>query len=276
MSQTTPPVDGGPEALPGLEHLAPKSRLEEQRSFGALVVPSAVGLSEVDFGEVSQAMIDAADPKKLRGSLIDVKPSKTGNNVSYFDPIQHKRIHLALTPREYGFVMRSVSAFGDQAVANTLTSKEGLVTNQDEVDAKAARSGIHQVGGRMELMQRHLDESLLPDRERLERFSEYARHHWYSRRKEVDMRIELTWIRDHIFGNMFTALRYQRGWNDEQERKARLAVDWRLFFMRKENKHVANWHEMLDLAHDYSGNKIALFRDRIHEAKKYKRVNQPR
>ncbi len=117
-------------------------------------------------------------------------------------------------------------------------------------------------------METYLQNSLLREDARLKRLDEAAKNRGFWRMTEGEMRIELSWVLESVFGNMLTAIRYQRQWSPDQENLAMRAIEKRLFFERQRNQHIRNWRDMFALNIEYLGNKQALFKDRIWQAEK--------
>lgn len=241
--------------------------LGPQIPFGKLAVPERMGMDPEAYGDITLAMIEHMTPGKLRPDLIGL-PRDSRYSVGYRDGGSGDYIRIALTPIEYKKMPRNVSKLAEIAITTTQAARpyrEEFDTDQ----AAAKRAGVHAIESKLPRMISYVSETLEPDLDRLTRFDEYARNRNLRRTKGVDMLIELEWIRSHIFEDTFIALRNQRDWSAEQERFARRTLDKKLFLEPDLSQRTLNWQEMLGFEKEYWGHKLALFKTRIWESKKY-------
>lgn len=241
--------------------------LDIQKNFKSLIQPQVWGLDVNNYLGLSGQELEMVSPTVMRDSLIDVQPRSRGA-VSFREAITNKPLWIALNPIEYGHVSRSVSALGSSAVNKTLVARSGAGYDPKH-DEIAERSGVHQVERKMDKMTVYVRESLEPETARISRFEEYARHSWMRRGKGINGYAEMAWIQQQIFDNMLAVVGRQRGWDQEQTELAKRALEYRLFFAGDGNQRVHNWQGALALAKEYNLAKTALYKDRIHQSKRY-------
>lgn len=240
-----------------------------QRNFAGYVTPEMWGLEEANYTDITPRMVELVTPDRLRESLIDVVPGSQGA-VSFRAAERRQPLWIALNPVEYGHISRSVGALGSSAVNQTLASRAGSA-NLSYHQPKATRAAVHVVERKRQKMETYLEDTLLPETVRLEKFIEYSTHPQFRRKKGIDMHVELGWIQEAIFENMLSVVGRQRDWTKQQEDLAKRSLQWRLFFDRDNNQHLGNWQGMLKFALEYEQVKTALYKDRIYQSKQYVR-----
>jgi len=260
----------GESPFPGMANLpGPVRDLKSRNSFERAATPEYWGLDQANYADLDQQAVDLAAPSELEPSIIGV-PRGSHFESSYSPANTRGTLSVALTPVEFGRVTRSVPALGRAVASRTLSGRPARADFVSDQQA-ATRSGTHALREKLRVMQTY-SQTLASDADRLASFTqaakpggEYGRAHM----PEAEMRMEMTWIQQHIFGDMFLAMRSQRRWTPEQEDVMRRAVDWRLFFDRERNQHLTNWYDMLRLASTYVGHKRGLFAEKIFQARKY-------
>lgn len=256
----------GQGALPGMEH-PDKFRLDSQVSFAWIMNPEQWSMNPADYSDITPQMTELMTPDNLRPSLIDVS-ADSPCAVGYEVGLTRDFTRVALTPTEYGLISRNVGKLGEASVNKTLASRP-MTPDFIGDELAAQRSGAHTIKGYIERMETYVGSTLEVDIERLKSFEEYVGHKNLRRSKGINMRTDIEWIREHIFGDTFVALRRQRNWTPEQEDFARRSLDKRLVLDRNYNRHINNWEEMLEFEQEYWGHKWALFKSKIWEAKQY-------
>jgi hypothetical protein len=265
MSPNRPDI--GEVQLPGMADITqPVRDLSSRNAFARAVTPEYWGLDSSQYVDIDSHMLDLAAPANLRESLIDV-PKGSQFAVSYIPGQESRPVFIALTPTEYSLVVRHVPALAMAAISHTLASRRGRKNYTTDIKA-ATRSGVYALENRKKAMETYLRDTLERDTALLNRLAEAAKHPGYWRMPESDMRIGLSWVLESVFGDMLTAIRYQRQWTPEQESLAKRTIEKRLFFERQRNQHIQNWRDMFSLDLEYIGNKEALFKDRIWKAGK--------
>ena len=258
----------GQDSLPGIADAVPIHRdLDSRNSFARMATPDYWGLDPVKYGDITPTMIDRMSPDYIRPSLIDVH-ADSECAVSYIDDITGQKVNIAVTPHEYGILARNIAKLGEASVNQTLAARPSM-PNFAIHDAAAERSGVHTLEGYVTRMQEYADGTLNADIQKLRRFKEAADHPGLGRGKEIDMRLDMQWVMDHIIGDTLLALRRQRNWTPEQADLASRSLQARLFFDRAGNKHLSNWREMIIFELEYTSHKLALFKDRTRQAKSY-------
>jgi hypothetical protein len=209
-------------------------------------------------------MLDLAAPVKLRVSLIGV-PRDSLFAVSYIPKNESKSVNITLTPTEYGLIIRDIPSLAKTAISNTLISRPARRDFTRDVDA-ARRAKVHALTGKKASMDTYLRGPLQNEEGLLRKFTEAAKCPDLWIMLEGEMREELGWILESVFGCMLTAIRYQRDWTPVEEDTAKRAIMKRLFFERQRGRHIQNWQGMLGLSLEYLSHRQALFGDRIAKA----------
>lgn len=250
--------------LSGMER--PQFDLGDQQTFAHIAQPEFWGIIPYNLSEDNRHMMDLVSSGNLEPSLIGVGPDASCS-VGYRDGY-NQFIRVALTPAEYGLISRNAEKVGEASVNKTLASRPPR--SAFELDAEAAeRSGVHTLKNYVVNMERYIKNTLEPDRNRLARIQEYVSHPQLRRQRGDNLRINMGWVREHIFGDTFVALRRQRNWTPDQEALARKSLDARLFLDRDNNRHLRNWADMLAFEDTYWGHKWAVFKSKTAEAKHY-------
>lgn len=263
------PLDGIPVDLVPPPILPESKNLTARNAFSRLATPEYWGLDLARYADITPKMIDRADPPKFRKDLIDT-PVDRGFAAGFL-PLDEPYTRVALTPTEYGMITRSPKHLGKATVGRALAKQIDETPSMVDRD-RASRHGQHLLEAMLKGMQAYVD-TLDSDTAMLQRFREAATYHWYSRGQEATLRTDMQWIHDRMFGNMFAALRYQRGWTPEKEDLARRALEMRLFFRRSHNMHTLEWVKLFDLNLEHTGYKKGLFGDRIVKTKQI--IEQP-
>lgn len=241
--------------------------LGHQQSFaGALSNPVDWGVQPHFLEEYDRYKMSLMAPERIAATLIDVQPGAP-SSVSY-QAADGVRRCIALTPAEYSFISRSPQAIGEAVMNKTLAARPSREDFAPDIEA-AHRSQAHTAIGYIEKMDVYIEQTLNPDRERLQRFQEYVQNPQLRRLRGDNLKKELEWVRSHIFEDMLVAMRQQRKWSPEQEQMARDSLNDRLFLDRKNNAYLSNWLAMLQLAESYTGHKWALFKTKQHELKDF-------
>jgi hypothetical protein len=243
----------------------PERNLSSLNSFARAATPEYWGLDPGDYADITPHMLELVETSNLHKSLIGV-PKVSQFSVGYLPGLESRPVFIALTPTEYSLIARYVPGLATAAVSQTLKSRRIMKNNIVDTNA-AKRSGVHALEGRQAAMETYLKNSIQRDQVLLEKFAEAAKNPSRWRMRESEMRVQLGWVMESVFGDMFTTIRYQRQWSPGQEDLARRAVERRLFFERQRNQHLQYWRDMFSLNLEYSGNKQALFLDRIWQTK---------
>lgn len=90
------------------------------------------------------------------------------------------------------------------------------------------------------------------------------------------MRVQLTYLREYVFGELFAALGHQRGWEPDQATLAKRALEATIFLDRNDNRHIGNFKRLLELCMNWNGHKLALTRTQLWQVRRYVRENQPK
>lgn len=268
-------IDVGIERQPAL---ARAETFRTQLSLSKVLTHEYQGLDLADFTEIGQAEIDAADPFKLRTGLIgsSVKDHPHAIRFDSFDAQTNRayRETIALSAAEDDRVMRTDDPANYARRAYNSAMKQAVLLGDEKARVKAEGNALESVVSKHDRMAEYIDGTLRPEITRLTRFDEYARNFEKRRLQGRNFDIELTWLRQVIFGDMLTVIGTGREWSDQQRRVAGLAVDWRIFFDPQSRNRIRNFNAMNKLALEYYGLKLALFSDRKARASRYIRQQQ--
>ena len=250
----------GQEAFEGMQ---PPRDLGSLNAFARAATPEYWGMTVDHYHDVTGIMLRAAAPEKLRPNLIDVR-QRAPLTVAYEDEQTGRYRYVPLLPEEYTLVPRTMSAgrYGEVVVAQTLAGKGSLRYADDELRSRGDEHGNDAIRAKLEKIEAYLADTLVPRSELLARLQEAAAHPGFWRMKEGDMRMAMEQVRSFMIPDALRVIGNARQWSKDQAKMASRAVEYRLFFDRKRNQHIANWQGMLGLLQDYQQEKINLFADR--------------
>ncbi len=261
MTRTTQLI--GQEVLEGMAPPQPERDLNSRNAFARAATPEYWGLNEADYQDVTGIMISAAAPEKFRADLIAVG-RKVPFSVSYTDEQTGRYRNVPLLPEEYTLIPRTMSVrrYGEVPVARTLAGKSSMLRSAEDLRDRAEQHSIEAIQAKFVSVDTYLRETLQPGKDRIERLLEAATNPGFWRMREGDMRMSMEQVRTFMIPDVLRVIGTARNWTDSQAKMAAKAVDYRLFFDRRRNRHIANWRGMLGLLQEYQQEKINLFGDR--------------
>lgn len=166
--------------------------------------------------------------------------------------------NIGLNAYEYGIIVRSPVGLGRSAVSRVL----GVNEIDDERIAATKRGRRHYFEVKFPLMQEH-ESKMTAGRIEIKDLLKEAKKPGYAHKNEA-------WMKEHLsaawqeFQTILDVAHLQRGWDDDKRKRAEAALLSRLT-QGSQRDRVKNWLEMLHLADDYLGARIALFTDRISQ-----------
>lgn len=271
MSRPHGHESGGDVELPGLERLP---------GLVHLLTPEAAGINPAEYEAITPEMVAQAEPSKLRESLIfgvKHRPSDEDRSVVWFDGAnergQRVTTWLALNPEDYNGVARNVAALGRTALNKTLEKYPKNERITDEVQAKARRSAIHTVTGKLAVL--GVREAVLSERlDVIKKFQEMAkpRNRNLNRGPAVPGLFK-NLMRD-IVDDMVIAVANEREYPEASVELMRRTIDKRLYIAGTKTDRANYFAGLLDLAGDYYGYIDALYKTRIYESNKYIQTRQ--
>src|SRR5690606_26706957 len=190
-------------------------------------------------------------------------------------------VSVALTPEEYNVTSTSIKKLADRAYNRVLVSRDKklqeatgdpLVKARNEEDERAAyRGAMRPVLESRAAMQDLLDTKVLPKIDLIERFIEMTqgRNPNLSRGTRETVSKRFNELRTTVFDDMLDVIGLQREWSPDMTERAKCIIQKRLYISGSKAHRVANFKDMLALAHDYYGYKRALILTRISEADRY-------
>lgn len=269
------PGQGSLESMP---ERGPSPSFDVPRlTFAQMATPEFVRLPANLAEQVSPETIAAAEPAKLRTSLIDdghnLRPARMDESASpfvvdYYDRVTHRRVKVALNPFEADVIMRTEDpAVLGGAGARKAVKKVAGLDKMARGHSKAQRASVEVVEQKRKAMANYIERTLRPGLDDLRAIAEKAEHPNLARKGSSGSRMDLTWVRMGHINNMLDVIGLQRAWSDDQLQQARSATDWRLFHDRAKNRHLDNWKDMLGLLVDYQSHRLNVFQDREYRAR---------
>jgi hypothetical protein len=244
----------GFESRPGLVHV---------------LTPEYMGLDPAEFADITPPLIELASPQNLRPSLIDVNPN--GRSTVGYRPAGlpgYRQIWLAVTPVEFNATARHVEMLGKTALNKTLENHTREEQRTDEVQAKAKRASVHAVESKLGSIETHIIDTSRRLR-LISSFLEMTQYPNLARGTVRTVRERFTALRDDVIDDMVLAIGNQREWTEAQSELAKRTIVKRTYLAEPRNERYHNFIEMLGLANEYNGHKLALFLSRRYDARKY-------
>lgn len=254
-----------------------------------ILTPEFHGLDQADFADIPDEVVARATADELSSSLYwqyirkgeRLKPEISA--FSYRTP-EGDYVSVALTPAEYDTASESVVKLAQRIFNKVLAQRDkALQQETDDTSARARsdedirvakRGSVRAVMDQQAGMEALLQESVLPKIDLIEKFIEMTRGHnpnlARGSRQAVSKRFDE--LRTTVFDDMLDAIALQRGWNGDMTERAKRIIQKRLYMSGQVRERIANFTEMLDLAHDYYGYKRALLLTKIEDAKRYQRA----
>lgn len=256
-----------------------------------VLTPEFHGLDESYFEDIPDEVVARASAAELQSSLFwqyvrkDRREKPEISAFSYQTP-EGNIMSVALTPAEYDMASESVDKLAQRRINKVLTQRDAKLrqatgdetarARRDEDIRVARRGGMRAAMDRQAKMEHLLEEQILPKIELIEKFIEMTegRNANLSRGSEKTVSKRYEELRTTIFDDMLDAVALQKGWDQDFTTRAKKIIQKRLYISGTVTERVANFGEMLTLAHDYYGYKRALMLTKIQEARKYQRNNQ--
>lgn len=217
-------------------------------AFGGFVKPEMYDVfGDYDLGSVTQAEIDWMKPETLGKYL--------------FEPGRDAKFTVdgvALNATEHGIVARSPFKLAEKAEEQTLKDKD---LNDEEL-AKAARSQVHALEGKLDAMTGHRAK-LAEQRAMVKELAGEAKKPGYAHKTEERMK-ELTSAVWNELTNVLDVVHIQREWTDDKRKKAETALIHHLT-QGSQRLRVNHWQAMIGLTDGYLGARTNLFNNRIRQ-----------
>jgi hypothetical protein len=255
-----------------------------------ILTPEFHGLDQADFDDIPDEVVARATADELRPSLYwqyvrkgeRLKPEVSA--FSYRTP-EGEYVSVALTPAEYDSASESADKLAQRVFNKVLTQRdEALKKETDDMSARARsdedirvakRGSVRAVMDQQAGMEALLQNGVLPKIDLIEKFIEMTRGNnpnlARGSRQAVSKRFDE--LRTAVFDDMLDAIALQRGWNGVMTERAKRIIQKRLYMSGHVRERIANFTEMLALAHDYYGYKRALLLTKIEDAKRYQRAH---
>ncbi len=240
-------------------------------SISEALKPEYWNMQELNF-EVDSNNLEFADAEKFASNLYDLKPrqAKKFSLVYYkdhIDPRQQEPVSVVLIPEEYNMLLRSRSpkALSEIAMSRTIAANDYPSIDNDQ--AKALRSGRYALNNKLAVMETYRDKTILNDVRILDRLLEATKYPNLLRGKQINMLTDMSWAMDHILGNMFEALRYQKKWSNEQEELAKKTTYRRIFFEGSDTTRIKYFNDLLKVNKNWLVRKKYLIDERTNSIK---------
>lgn len=252
----------------------PKKKRATSVAFSTMATPAFWALDGARYNDISPRMLELTNTERLGNFLIDVSRKSINGTTDFsvsYRPDSRRGIRwtsIALTSQEYGLIVHDAPNLANRATSRTQDLHAERGENSFNSLPIAERSAMHQLEAKLESMTAYKDGILEKDLEYLRKFRRGAEHPGRYMGHISEIRTKGDWIlKDIVLGRMLEAIRYQRDWREEQMDLATRSMERRLFFERSRNAHIGYWRRVLDLSIEYTGNKNALFNDRIYQTR---------
>jgi len=247
----------GQEELPALVHI---------------LTPEYLGIRAEEYDDITPDMIKWATAEHFRPALINPQTDRP-NTATYKPAGEPGYARIALTPEEFIMIPHSLAMLGNRAYSGTLKARPQRAHFSADV-AAAERARVHAAESKLAKMQPYFDNVLSHRVEVTEKFIEMTQYPNLNRGNRETVRMRFNGLQLHVLGDMFTAIRVQKDWTEEQADLALRSFVKRIALDPVASRRPANLREILGLAHEYYGHKRALFATKIWETKKFIRDNQ--
>jgi len=246
--------------------------LELRPSIAQLLAPESAGIDPADYTDITEAMMQIADPALLQKSLIGVK--RDGRSVVWYKPQPHgSYVNLAVNPEDYNHTARSVSQLSRAVVNRTLETYPIAVRFNRDKQAAAERSGLHAVEAKLPFIKSRLDQ-LAHQRELLEVVSEMAEPDNLNMRRGYVARDAFNELMSDVIASMVNAVGNHREYVSEEMDRARRSIQARLFlFPDSVGQRQEYLRQLAGLGTEYYGHLVIMYATRRYEAEKFLRDN---
>jgi len=287
-----PDEEREPGALFARDELRDPAQVEREKPTALvhILTPEFHGLNPDEFADIPEEVVARASAAELQPNLFWAYVRRADRKEPEVSAFSYKSadggvISVGLTPEEYDTASESVEKLAQRIFNKVLTQRDATLRKEtgdktvrarsDEDIRVAKRGGMRGVMDQQANMERLLQEGVIPKIELVERFMEMARgrNPNLSRgtRESVSKRFDE--LRTTVFDDMLDAVALQRQWSADMTDRAKLVIQKRLYMSGSVSARVANFNEMLELAHEYYGHKRALLLTKIYDAKRYQRAN---
>lgn len=229
-------------ALPPINpHLVGPDR---RRAFGSL--PRLIGVS-------LEAAAELTNEDMLRVSPDSIKSSLYSEGDYVFNG-------LALNSDEFKVIMLSPKSLRTRvgARADSAHASSNPIRRQ-EVKMTAPKHVLEQVLPLQEALAAKASKEVAE----LEAFSKFMRSPGYAHYKEADLRTQATSVLTGSFANLLRVAGEQQAWTPEQVKRARPALETRLF-TGPQRQRIGQWWQYTDIATRYGQARLAMFTQRAH------------
>jgi hypothetical protein len=231
-----------PEQEGQIEH----AKREPNVAFGGFVKPEMYDV----FGEYDLSGVTDEEKAWLQ-------PGQIGEII--FAPKRTARFtvdDICLNAYEHGLLARYPHRLAETAEQRTLKDND----LDDEIIATSKRAEIHVLENKHEAMSGHRTK-LVEQRSLIKELAKEARTPGFAHKSPARMK-ELTSAAWLEFKNMLDVVHLQREWTDEQRTRAEATLIHYLT-QGSQRDRVGHWQSMIELANNYLGARMHLFRSRI-------------
>ncbi|MBA3758352.1 hypothetical protein H0X10_01850 [Candidatus Saccharibacteria bacterium] len=241
----------------GSEATQEQDHREPNVAFGRFVKPEMYDVfGDYNLGEVTEAEKDWLTPEQI-GEIIFAPPKTARFTVD----------SIALNTYEHGLLARFPHRIIETAEQRTIKDND----LDDELIATSKRAQIHALESKHESMNVH-KAKLLEQRGLIKELTKEARTPGFAHKSPQRMK-ELTsaaWIE---FKAMLDVVHLQRDWNDDQRNRAEATLIHYLT-QGSQRERVGHWWAMIDLADNYLGARLHIFKGRISKTDTLLRAKQ--
>lgn len=253
----------GQPTLPGLE---PRPTLAH------LLAPEAAGINPAEYADITTEMLASAAPELLEASLVNV--DRDGRSVVWHRPNPRGSfVNIAVNPEDYNHIARNVTELSRAVVNRTLETYPIEVRFEADNQAKAERSGLHAVEGKLPYINQRLEE-LSRQRDLLEVVHEMTEPTNLNMRRSYVARNQFHELMGDAISNMVNAAGNHRRYDSNAMQLMRKSIEARLYLQPESvSERQEYMRHLVEVAKTYYGHLVIMYATRRYEAVKFLRDN---
>lgn len=288
---TSPESYSLPLTLPLDDGARPPINLKAKNSLARTLTPEYMGLRPENYIDITEDMVNAAAPARLRTGLIREARTEGALEIrceaNEAARLTSRFAYVGVLPQEYLLLAGNLRTAGNRSLGRTAVKRSmGGRALSDEDKAAAERASAYTIENIAGKVEKYLKNDIASSLHRIHRFQEAVgvnrkTGEFNPRGKglshfgnEANMRMELTALQQQTFGSMLTVIGKRRGWSEDQAQLAKRALDVRFFLVADKRQRAVNFLGMLNLAEDWTNHKQAAAKTRLAEAEKILRERQ--
>lgn len=271
MSRSSPKF-GQIETLPGLEGIISPEELLHPRAFVTVTRPSQWGLVASDYEQITDRMVERADPESL---ALDLMPTTEKRRTVDYEKSDGTRVVVALNADEYKVILRSKNPrYLSQFVSAGAESGRLTLASSGAARARSDGARTDALKQKRERMQLFVDRPLAEEARILEAVHETAVNYWRGRGHNATLRMKINSVMLDSVANMLAVISHQRNWTPEQLELAHKSLERRLFFTHPDKDRMQEWDKLLRVLKRYNVSRTEAFKERIGRVDGYLQVEE--